>query len=416
MSRLKPPFIQFICAILVGLLLIPLSLLGQKSAELPSDSVTQRKFKKLDIFPAISYSPETSLTLGIIGIRYFDLAKGNHAIPLSNVDFLAVYTLKNQLIFESNWEFFTYGNRWRVRGQAFYSKFPDRNYGIGNAAAAMVVEFDQAGEPDTLNYLNFDSDRIKFSPMVLRQLIPGLYLGIQYDMEYLYNMEASSPQYLLLNDQAESIEQMAIQGIRSGLGLQVMYDSRDFPLNPIKGSLITLDNINYGSALGSDFQFSTISLDARHYINTHKNQTLALRAMGTLNLTDDEIPMRALARIGGDNFIRGYFRGTYQDKNLAAFEMEYRFPFWQEGTKAKLSQFWKRMGVVGFVGGAQVFNELSALRIDEFRFGAGAGLRILFNPQSRVNMRIDYAIGLSKGSDGSDQRQSGLYFRLGESF
>ena len=91
-------------------------------------------------------------------------------------------------------------------------------------------------------------------------------------------------------------------------------------------------------------------------------------------------------------------------------------PFWPEGTTAKLWQIWKRLGIVGFISGAQVFHETSDFQIDAFNIAMGGGLRILFNPQSRVNIRIDYAIGLSKGSDGINKRQRGLYFNLGEAF
>jgi outer membrane protein assembly factor BamA len=380
------------------------------------DSVGTRTFRSIDVLPAISYSPETSLTLGVIGIKYFDLAQGDPWVPLSNLGFLAVYTLKQQIIIESSWELFFRKNHWRFTGEAFFNRFPDRNYGVGNNAGAMVIEYDQSGKSDTLNYLNFNSDRIKFSPVVLRKLSNNLYLGLQYDMEYLYNLEATSERYDLVNQEALTIADMAVEGTRSGIGIQLLYDTRDYPLNPIKGSLMAFNNINYLDFLGSDFKFTRFSLDARHYINTHKNQTLALRFFGSSNLTNDEIPMRALSRVGGDDLIRGYFRGTYQDKHMASFEMEYRLPFWQEGTHAPLHQFWKRLGLVGFLGGAQVFNQASQLRPNEFNLAVGAGLRVLFNPKSRVNLRIDYALGLSKGSDGIDMRQSGLYFRLGESF
>jgi outer membrane protein assembly factor BamA len=380
------------------------------------DTLKTRTFRSIDLLPAISYSPETSLTLGVIGIKYFDLAQGDHAVPLSNLQFLAVYTLKQQIIIESSWELFTRENRWRFTGEAFYNRFPDRNYGLGNTAGALVVEYDQSGKPDTLNYLNFNSDRIKFSPVVLRKLNKNLYLGLQYDMEYLYNLKATSDRYDLVNQEALSIADMAVEGTRSGIGIQLLYDTRDFPLNPIKGSLMAFNNINYLSFLGSDFEFTSFTLDARHYINTLNNQTLALRIYGSVNLTNDEIPMRALSRVGGDDLMRGYFRGTYQDQHMASFEMEYRLPFWEEGTQAPFRQFWKRLGLVGFMGGAQVFNQASQLRPKEFNMAVGAGLRVLFNPKSRVNLRIDYALGLSKGSDGIDMRQSGLYFRLGESF
>jgi outer membrane protein assembly factor BamA len=179
---------------------------------------------------------------------------------------------------------------------------------------------------------------------------------------------------------------------------------------------MAFNSLYYARFLGSDYRFAKFVLDARHYINTYKNQTLAVRIYGAVNLPNDQIPMRALARVGGDDLIRGYFRGTYQNHQMASFELEYRLPFWEENTTAKLSQFWKRLGLVGFVGAAQVFNRPSQIRMDAFNLGVGAGLRILFNPKSRVNLRIDYAFGLSKDSDGIGKQQNGLYFRLGESF
>lgn len=406
----------YIAAFLCLNMVIILPINGQDQSAVPADTILKRAFKRLDIFPAISYSPETNLTFGVIGIKYFDLAKGDLSTPISNLEFVAVYTLNNQIIFETRWEFFTQKNLWRMRGEAFFNRYPDRNYGIGNRAAALVVEVDETGVPDTLNYLNFNSDRIKFSPVVLRKIRPNLYFGLQYDMEYLYRMEITSDHHHFINADSLLIKDMPVDGIRSGIGFQLLFDNRDQSLNPLKGTLISLNNLNYGGFVGSDYRFTTFYLDARHYINTYKNQTLALRAYGSAKLTNDEIPMRALSRVGGDKFVRGYYRGTYQDYHMTAFEMEYRLPFWPEGTDAKMWQIWKRFGLVGFIGGAQVFHQPSHFQVNNFNLAVGGGLRILFNPQSRVNLRIDYAVGLRKGSDGYDKRQSGLYFNLGEAF
>lgn len=222
--------------------------------------------------------------------------------------------------------------------------------------------------------------------------------------------------YFFINADSTDILDAPVAGLRSGIGFQVLLDSRDRILNPLKGSLIEFNNLNYGKFVGSDFRFSMFSVDARHYVNTFKNQTLALRAVGAMEFTDDRIPMRALSRIGGHKFIRGYFKGTFQDRHLLAFESEYRLPFWSEGTTSKLWQVWKRLGMVGFVSGAQLLHDPSDFRLDRFNLAVGGGLRILFNPASRVNLRIDYAVGLRDGSDGPGKRQSGFYFFLGEAF
>lgn len=395
------------------LFIMPLIAAGQNN--LQNDSGAINKIKKLDIFPAISYSPETKLTLGIIGITYFNLSGKTQSTPVSNVEFIGIYSLNRQIILETRWDVFSSGNRWRSRGEAFFNRYPDRNYGVGNDAKTLVLQADGKGTRDTFNYLLFDSDRLKFSPVVLKRLNSGLSIGLQYDMEYVYRMKVKELQYFV-NSDSGSIQNLEVAGLRSGIGFQLLFDTRKPLLNPLKGTSIELNNLHYAKFLGSDYSFSLISVDARKFINTLKNQILALRVFGAMEFTNDKIPMRALSRIGGPKFIRGYFKGTYQDRHMLAFESEYRLPFWPEGNSASFWRVWKRLGMVGFLSGGQVFHSFSEFGLDRFNLAVGGGLRILFNTQSRVNLRIDYALGLRKDSGGPGKRQNGLYFFLGEAF
>lgn len=400
------------------LLIITVSILSPAFSQKP-DSLTpappKRDYKRLDIFPAISYAPETKLTLGAIGIYYLDLRKGDRNTPLSNIEFLGVYTLAKQAVLESRWEVFTHARGWRVRGEFQLQRYPDRNYGIGNDASVLLVETDDEGNPDTLNYLNFNSNRIKFSPAVLRKVLPNLYVGLQSDLEYLYRYEEPDAFRYLSADSAR-IQNLPVTGLRSGIGVQVLYDSRDNVINPLKGAFLEFNSRHYGKWIGSDYTFNFFSLEWRQYINTWLNHTLALRGLAGLEYTDDAVPMRALSRVGGHKFIRGFFRGTYQDHHILAFETEYRMPLWREGQPSKLWQVWKRLGVVGFLGGAQVFHDGEAVSLSRFNLAAGGGLRILLNKTSGANIRIDYAVALRNDSDGPGKRQSGFYFFLGEAF
>jgi len=187
--------------ILVWLFLFPLTGAGQ--GEIAGDTTRAindaRLQRKIDIFPAISYSPETKLTLGVIGYYYLDLYRGDPTTQVSSINFLAVYTLANQIAVEGRWDIFTDGNRWRFRGRAFYNRWPDRNYGRGNDASAIVLESDEAGETDTVNYLRFDSDRIQLAPAFLRELSPGLYLGLHAEIENLYRERTLPDDFIYLN-------------------------------------------------------------------------------------------------------------------------------------------------------------------------------------------------------------------------
>lgn len=393
-------------------MLVSGKLVGQDSTNLAKSY----SYRRWDVFPAISYAPETNLTLGVIGIRYFDFGKSNSNTPLSNMEFLAVYTLKQQILIESRWEFFLNESRWRTRGEIYFNRFPDRNYGMGNLASARVMELNKDNERDTLNYWNFNSDRVKFSPALLRKIRPHLFLGLQYDLESLSGLKAIASEYQFLNAEAQAIGTMPVAGLRSGLGIQLLYDSRDFIMNPIKGGFAEVNLMNYGPYLASDFQFTSFSADMRRYINTLKNQTLALRIYLSRQWPAGDVPMRALSRVGGHKFVRGYFRGTYQEHSMTTFEMEYRLPLWHEDNQSKLWEVWKRLGLVGFIAGAQVAPEFADFKMDQFNLAAGGGLRILFNPKTRLNIRIDYAVALANDSGGPGKQQSGLYFYLGESF
>lgn len=375
-----------------------------------------RDYKRLDIFPAISYSPETKLTLGVIGIAYLDFRKGDPQTPLSFIDFLAVYTLNKQILLESRWEIFTHRRTWRTRGELLLQRYPDRNYGIGNDASTLLVEVNEEGNRDTLNYLNFNSNRIRFSPAVLRQIRPHLYVGVQSDLEYLFKYDELPYRYYYLNADSGSIKDVPVAGLRSGVGFQVLYDNRDNLINPRRGTFVEFNDRHYAKWLGSDFAFSYYSLEVRQYFNTWSNHVLALRGMASLEYTDDAVPLRALSRVGGHKFIRGYFRGTYQDHHLLSFETEYRLPLWRDDRQSKLWQVWKRLGLVGFIGGAQVFRDGERVSLDRFNLAAGGGLRILLNKKSGANIRIDYAVAFRDDSDGPGKRQKGFYFFLGEAF
>jgi len=376
---------------------------------------TDARFRRFDLFPAISYSPETKLTLGVVGYAYFDWRGGDAATPLSFLEFLAVYTTAGQVLFENRAEFFSPHRSWRVRGELLLQRYPDRNYGFGNAAGALV-EQTVGGETDVVNYLQFNSDRVRFAPAALRRVGPHLWAGALLDMEYLFNYRDIPDAYRYLNADSVHIQQMPVDGFRCGIGPQLLLDSRDNQINARRGWVVLADARFNGAWLGSAYNYNQYNADIRYFFTPFRNHTIALRGLGAL--TYGEAPLRGLVRIGGHRAVRGYFRGTYVDQHTVAWETEYRLPLWRDDAvrQTKLWQVWKRLGMVVFCSGAQTFNDRQGMAMDRFHLAAGGGLRILFNAKSRINIRVDYALGLSPNSAGPGERQSGLYLYLGESF
>ena len=94
--------------------------------------------------------------------------------------------------------------------------------------------------------------------------------------------------------------------------------------------------------------------------------------------------------------MRGYYRGRYRDKNMIAFQMEYR-----------IMPVWWRLGLVGFVGVGDVAGRLDRFDLGNFKYSYGFGIRYLFMREEKLNIRLDFAYG--KGS-------SGFYIVLREAF
>ena len=406
--------VQFKYVIILIICGLNIQLNGQKES---SD------FRKYDFFPAVSYAPENGLTLGVIGYRYFQTKRPDQAYSRnSNINFLAVYTTKQQIIAESTWDIFFKDNKFRSKGFLAITKFPDRNYGLGNDAGLLLEEFDFSEEPEnfseTRNYLSFSINRVTLRSSLLKRLGHHSFAGIFIEMENESGYERVADS-ISVTDQADEIfiTEITNEGFRAGLGANFIYDTRDQLINPLKGTYIDLVGVVYNEIFLSEYDYSYVRLDLRQFLNPVYNHTLALRSV--LNFTASEsfnIPTHALARVGGQSFNRGYFAGTYQDKHMLSFEAEYRLPFWNNDITAPWYHIWERLGVVVFASTSQVYGYANDFEFANFNSAVGAGLRILLNQEQRVNLRVDYAYALAENSNGPGMKQTGLYFYLGEAF
>ncbi|MEZ4884925.1 MAG: BamA/TamA family outer membrane protein [Chitinophagales bacterium] len=366
------------------------------------ESPSKRKDQLLAV-PIISYSPETNFVFGALGGYYFDLAQGDTAARMSQIQLITAYSTNGQLNFRPGWELITKNENYIFRGKISIARFPDKNYGIGNEADVLLIDFED-GASETLNYLRYTVDRYSLQSSFLKKIAPHFYAGLQVELENVYNYKplADSLQYLSAQNE---IEQLPIAGFRIGAGFNVSYDSRTNTLNPLDGSFVELRTVLFGKWLGSDYQYNSISLDARKYINTINDHTLALQLFINHNYPQNgsKIPLRGLAQLGGTDLIRGYRKGTFQDNSLSAAQIEYRMPIW------------KFIGIVGFAGIGQVYEKPSDWQLDRFKTGVGGGVRFMISKRQRINFRIDYALGLDQNSD-VGKAQSGFYLFVGEAF
>jgi len=413
MNFLSQIIIQFLILIFISLIITPVQAQEVHTQEVgsQSDTIIPKK-KNVDLVgvPAFGYSPETKFSIGAAVVYSYFLAPPTPICRKSSIQLKAVYSTAKQLEIKTNWNLFTSQNLYFFRGQSYYLKNTSRNYGIGNDGLARVLEQNEDTITNQYNFANFKAEQLYFSLTAARMVIKHLYLGIDYEVESVYNTAYTAENTVFLTPNRFN---NVIRGIRSGLGFNITYDNRDNVNAPHNGIFATFSNRNYGKAIGSDFKYTLLSTDFRYYKSTWKNQVIAvnLRSENRFIQNTDDLPIFALARFGGKDFIKGYFQGTYQDKHLLGFQLEYRALLF----KTPWVPYLKAIEIVGMFNGGQVYNDIADFSINQFRTSAGFGFRAVLDEEQRISTGVDFAWGLHPNSS-LDGGQFGMYISLGETF
>ena len=372
------------------LLLSVLALAGPASAA-PFSQASDSTRKKLSLvpLPAIFYTPETRLGLGVALFATFKL--GNDTITrTSNVQFVEAYTFNKQFLSENTFNVFTPGEKYFYSGELSFYDYPILYYGVGNKTAK---------ENEELIAYNLFFANLRG----LRKLGPSLFGGLLYRGTYLYDLELDKDSSLLYERPAKELK----GGWNSGLGLAVLHDNRNNIANTSRGHYAEATALSFSRIFGTDYSYERYTFDLRQFAPLSRTTVLALQGTGTFNFGAPSF--RELALLGGQNIMRGYFRGRYRDKQLLAAQTELR---WHMGghfanTSGLAGQVLSRLGFVVFGAAGDVSDTPGNFALSDFKYSYGAGLRIMMNKKDRVNIRIDY---------GKGKNTSGLYFGIAEAF
>jgi outer membrane protein assembly factor BamA len=335
--------------------------IGEIASAMDPDT-TVEKSKGFVILPLLYYTPDTRFGYGAMGAYYFKLSdeEAGETTRLSYIKGLADYTQNRQIDVWSSWSIFLKNEDYIVKGQFRYRNFPDRFYGIGNDTPEAQVE-------------RYEYDLISIRKLVLKKIHPGIFAGVDYAFNYLYNFKTFGP---ILS---EGNVTGSRGGINSGAGAVFLIDTRDNVVNASKGVFFEASSYYYGKALGSTFSFNNYSIVFNKYHSLKKGHIIASNTVFNLNTGDP--PFVDMAPLGGEEILRGYARNRFRDMNFAGTQVEYRFPI-----------YW-RFGAVAFAGVGDVFDSISDIRINNIKYSYGAGLRFAVNRKERLNLRFDYGWG-----------------------
>jgi hypothetical protein len=330
---------------------------------------------KFAAYPVLGYSPETRIMGGTFAQWLVRIPSSERPSGLG----LGILLSQNrQFTLNLIPEFWWAGNRYHLAGELKWQHWPDRFYGIGN----------DTGEDDREYYVSRISG-IKLD--LFRSFYSSWYGGILLEVENNNITDYDTADYAILR--SGSIPGSSRSTI-SGAGLGLAWDSRSDVLLPGSGAYCQFRMVLFSPAMGSTYPYSKWILDLRKYWSLGHGHLLYLQVYGKF-LWGREIPFRNMALLGGDKFLRGYFRGRYRDHNLFLAQAEYHSP-----------PLW-RFSLVLFAGAGDVFHSYSTLDRISIKPAGGIGLRYRIFRDRRMNIRLDAAAG--KGD-------RGIYLGIMEAF
>jgi len=336
------------------------------------------------IIPMAGYSLMSGLT-GVLSssTSFYTSDQKNR---FSNILFNAYYSQYNQFWTIANSNIFIESRKLHLFGDWRFYNFPTHTYGLGNST--------------TFNdELEVKFYYIRFYQILYREITENIFAGLGYNLDYHWNIRSIPSSGAVYNQIMEF--QDDDKSVSSGVSLNFQYDTRKNSVNPLNGTLLSLQFRQNLTWLGSDRDWESLILDFRQFIRlpSGSGNVLALWSYDNLTL-NGEPPYFDLPSTGWDSYNntgRGYVPGRYTGKNFLYAEAEYRMALSRNGL----------FGCVVFGNTESVFQKFSSSALKLIP-GGGIGIRIKVNKNSGANLALDYGFGV----DGS----RGLFLNLGEVF
>lgn len=169
------------------------------------------------------------------------------------------------------------------------------------------------------------------------------------------------------------------------IGSTLTFNFRNGWPRTLSGTLIRF-RFQYNRELnGSRFKYNRYLMEIHQFIPIPflaKNRRFGVRARleKLETISAKQIPFYELSMLGDATTLRGFDQNRFRGKGSLLFNIEYRYPIWDT---------WD---AVIFLDEGQVFDNFSDLDIDNFHWGAGAGLRFM----TQTGFIFRFEVGVSR--------------------
>ena len=343
--------------------------------EVSNDPHPEKKFD-ISFIGGPHYSQESGFGIGIVGSGIYysqrdSVGLPNQDTPPSNVSLkLDVTTGQLYKISAEGFHIFK-KDRFRANYDIYFYSFKDHFWGIG---------YDNANNNANKSVFSRLQSEIRADFVI--NFADKLYLGPMARFCYINATRVDRP---------ELFDGQMFKTYTTGLGLTVVYDTRDMPLNAYRGVYFRLNQLFNPRFMGNTYAFSESEVTLAGYTPLWKGGVLA--AMIHADITYGNTPWGMMPTFGGSERMRGYYEGRYRDKCETDITVELR------------QHVWRRNGLVVWIGAGKIYPKISDFNFKKILPNAGIGYRWEFKP--RINVRLD--LGIGKGD-------KGIYFSLNEAF
>ena len=329
--------------------------------------------KKIDVTFAggPSFSKNTSLGIGLLAAGLYRLDRTDSVTVPSDVSVFANVSVSGFYALGVTGNTIFAHNRQRVNYTVMFSSAPRSLWGIGYDAGRYNPES------------TYSEKHYLVEASYLHEVLPRTYVGGIVSFEHTRGVKFSDQAYLYGQKRSYTA---------TGIGLIVEYDSRDFIPNPYRGVYVSFQERFFPKGLGNcerSLWRTTFTADA--YRRVWKGGILAADLYAVFNSEGTPWPM--LARLGGNQRMRGYYQGRYTDNDMITLQVELR------------QRIWRRIGCTVWGGAGNVFSSLDRFDWSHTLPNYGVGLR--WELKKRVNVRLDYGFG---------KKTSGFLLSINEAF
>lgn len=331
----------------------------------------EKEHSFVSFYPMLGYDSQTGLYFGVKPLVILFSEGGLSSTISSRIAYYSSGMVEAMV----STELFTESG-WNVEGVVEYQHRTDNWYGIGVDRSYINA-----------NYSEISQELFVLKGNLLRKF-GDFYGGVSLDVKY---NGSSSSDSILFNPSVPGYgESWSV-----GVGPRVKMDTRDSSVYPTKGFLGDVTLSIHDKLLGSEFNYSQLSVDLKYFRSIISPNTV----LGFHNRW-------VISSVGVPYFKMPILSDKY---NLRGINNQYRYldkSLWYAQSEIR-QKVYGRVGAVAWVGAGRPFGDASSM-FKSVNVVWGVGGRIQINDKEKINLRVDAGFG--------PNGDSSLFFTFLEAF